>query len=136
MLVVDSSFLVAALFEEEYTSFVEGVLGVRLGEDLIAPALLRWEIANVVRTKATKGLIDAAAAEARLGAVEALGVRSPDHEPTPTDLLRLALSSSLSVYDAAYVDLAVGESCALATLDRRMARVAGALGVAVVSPFT
>lgn len=135
MLVVDSSFLVAALFEEEHTPFVEAVLGARLGEDLIAPGLLRWEVANVVRTKMTKRAIDAAAAEARLGAVEALGVRSPDHEPTPTDLLRLALSASLGAYDAAYVDLAVGESCALATLNRGMARVAGALGVAVVSPF-
>ena len=135
MLVVDSSFLVAALFEEEHTPFVEGVLGARLGEDLIAPGLLRWEIANVIRTKVTKRLIDAEAAEARLGAVEALGLRSPQHEPTPTDLLRLALSASLSAYDAAYVDLAVGESCALATLDRGMAGIAGTLGVAVISPF-
>jgi len=135
MLVIDSSFLVAALFEEESTAFVTSVLDTRRGEDLIAPDLLRWEIANVVRTKVTRGLIEAEVAEARLDAVEALGVRSPHHEPTPTDLLRLALSASLSVYDAAYVDLAVGERCALATLDRAMARVARALGVAVVSPF-
>lgn len=135
MLVIDSSFLVAVLFEEEHTGFaLERLSAVRDG-GLVAPALLNWEIANVLRSKVIRNLITSEDALARLDAVAALLIVAPAQEAPPAVLLRRGLASGLTAYDAAYVELAVRLSAPLATLDEAMAKAAVAVGLTVHSPF-
>jgi predicted nucleic acid-binding protein len=135
MLVVDSSLLVAVLFEEEHSGFAAEALASAGDTPLLAPGLLRWEITNVLRTKVVRTLISESDAERRLRSFAALGIAEPDTEISPAGLLLFALESGLSAYDAAYVELARREGASLATLDAAMARAARDHGVVVMSPF-
>lgn len=135
MLVVDSSFLIALLFEEEHTSFAVTCLRNAGAQRLIAPSLLRWEVANVLRNKAVRGLISPGDAAGRLEGLEGLSIEYPDVEATPAALVDLALRSGLTAYDAAYVELALRTQAELATLDSPMAMVGQTAGLVVHSPF-
>ena len=135
MLVVDSSFLIAILFEEEHTAFALELLGDALAGGLTAPRLMHWEIANVLRNEVVRKQVSAEDASARLDGLTGLSIKMPDHEASPTVLLDLALSSGLTAYDAAYLELAGRLSAPLATLDAAMARAAVDAGLTVYSPF-
>ena len=51
--------------------------------------------------------------------------------PDGSELMALARARKLTVYDAAYLDLAIREGLPLATLDRQLERAALAEGVAL-----
>lgn len=63
-----------------------------------------------------------------MGALEVQLDRSADS----TSTLRLARTHGLSVYDARYLELALRDGRALATLDRGLARAAAAEGIVVM----
>ena len=50
-----------------------------------------------------------------------------------TSLIEFAADQGLTLYDAAYVDLSVTKSSALATLDKAMQRAAARLNIDVLS---
>jgi predicted nucleic acid-binding protein len=56
-----------------------------------------------------------------------------DHVPDEAAVLRLARAHRLSVYDAAYLELAQREGVPLATLDAGLRTAAAAEGVALLS---
>jgi predicted nucleic acid-binding protein len=56
-----------------------------------------------------------------------------DRSPDENAVLRLARAHRLSVYDAAYLELAQRERIPLATLDAGLRRAAAGEGVALVS---
>lgn len=68
-----------------------------------------------------------------LRALEAISVDSTDASIAATDALELALMSGLRVADAAYAVCARRASTTLVTADRRLAGVATATGISVVS---
>ena len=135
MLVVDSSFLVAVLFEEEHTAFAVDRLSQAMGEGLTAPGLLRWEVANVLRNKVVRKLTTIEDAVARLDALAALSISHPEREASAEALLALSLDAGLTAYDAAYFELAARLDAPLATLDVALARAARSGGLAVQAPF-
>jgi predicted nucleic acid-binding protein len=55
-----------------------------------------------------------------------------DHAPEESEVVRLARSYRLSVYDAAYLELALRNRIGLATLDAALARAAKAESVPLV----
>jgi predicted nucleic acid-binding protein len=55
-----------------------------------------------------------------------------DSDPNENEVLRLARTYRLTVYDSAYLDLALRRNVDLATLDGDLAKAARAEGVAVV----
>ena len=57
-----------------------------------------------------------------------------DRAPDEGAVLRLARTHRLSVYDAAYLELAQREGLPLATLDADLRKAAPAEGVAIVAP--
>ena len=63
----------------------------------------------------------------------ALGI-AVDDEHDASLLLELARQQELSVYDAAYLEVAFRRSLPLATLDRRLHEAAMAIGVATDGP--
>lgn len=95
------------------------------GETLLAPHLLDYELANVVRTRIRKRPDDEVAARALCYGlsklrIQRIGVRS-------TDILELSLRTGLTPYDAAYLWLARHRDAELVTLDRELARADRAL---------
>lgn len=117
--VVDASALGALLFDEPEADEVADRLA---GAVLIAPALLRFELANVCWKKIRRhpGQRDA------LLAGHALLERMELHEVEVRfgEVLELADREGISAYDASYLWLARTLDLALVTLDRRLAKAA------------
>src|SRR6266436_6802259 len=118
--VVDASALAALLYDEPEA----GAVADRLGDgNLVAPALLSFEIASVCRKK----LRSSPEQREALLAAFALLARMPIEivEVDQADAVPLAEAFGLSSYDAAYLWLAQTLAAELVTLDRRL-QTAGA----------
>lgn len=119
--VVDASAVAALLFNEPGGPLVSS----RLGEDpLAAPVLLWFELASVCLKYLRKEPGRRTAILADYADLEGFGIARwdvVDHE-----LPVLAEGLSISAYDASYVWLARFLNAELVTLDRRLARAAGA----------
>jgi len=128
-IVCDASTLVAMLVDGG--SDGEWATSVLSDADLLAPHLLVFEAANVLRRLAAAGLVSAD--QAAQGHVDLMDVQL---ELWPYDLVAARswqLRDNLSVYDASYVAVAELTGATLATLDRRIGRAPG-LRCVVVSP--
>lgn len=96
-------------------------LGERLrGEDLVAPSLLAFEVANVAAVKLRRGSGPLRALEAGLEAFSRLGIVF--YPTSPLALFSLANRTGLTAYDAAYLWLADSLGAELVTLDRELER--------------
>ena len=115
--VVDASAVAAVVFEEpEAAPLVAAVRG-----KLLAPSLIRYELANLCLTKLRQASADAAVTLKRYRLLRDLDLRTT--EPDWHALPELAGRWGLSAYDAAYLDVALRERLPLVTLDARLARV-------------
>ena len=130
-MVLDSSVVGCWCFADEASRAADEAFG-RLGsESGIVPQLWWFEVRNVLVVNERRGRIDAAGSAAFLADLERLPIRF-DREPDSGSTLALARAHRLTVYDAAYLELARRVEAPLATLDRRLAAAAVAAGVALV----
>jgi predicted nucleic acid-binding protein len=120
-LVVDASVVVAALID----SGPEGAWAAQLlgSDDLAAPHLMPAEAANVLRLAALAG--DVSRESATLGYTDLLALPVELFPYQPFALRVWELRETVTAYDAWYVALAEELGLTLATLDARLARVAG-----------
>ncbi len=117
VVVVDASAIAALVFVETEADAVADRL---TGVDLVAPALLSYEIANVAAIKLRRRLITRASAETGLALFERLDVRL--HAVEAAAAFAVASETTLTAYDAAYVWLAHALRVELVTLDARVER--------------
>jgi predicted nucleic acid-binding protein len=122
--VCDASVLAAIAFGDRDSDEARALTRRRR---LYAPSLLRYEMAEVaVRRGAGSGtaapLVDEAFAASLKVPVRLL-------EPSWPAVVELARTHGLTAYDAAYLHVALELRVCLATLDRRLGRVAERLGV-------
>jgi predicted nucleic acid-binding protein len=118
--VVDASALGAIAFGEPEGQTVASHL---IGETLLAPTLIDYEIASIARQKLRAHPELAAQIQAALDAATRLRIQ---RVPVPAvDLLRVAREAKFTTHDAAYLWLAHTRGAALVTLDRRLADAAG-----------
>lgn len=129
--VYDASFAAAWCFgDERGSAAAEGIVRRFRDRSALVPSIFWYEIRNVLvlrerREEAGTGGDFAAVFLERLGEldVEEVSVRDT------AAVLDLARRHRLTIYDAAYLDLAIGRGARLATLDRRMAEAAAAEGL-------
>jgi predicted nucleic acid-binding protein len=134
--VLDASVAVAWCFDDEATKFTEGVLDLlSAGGEAMVPSIWPLEISNALLMAERRKRIALAKATALLVRIAGLPI-----SVTPTDsrrafeqILPMARQQGLSQYDAAYLELAVREGVALATLDGELQRAAKVVGVELVS---
>jgi len=134
--VLDASVAVAWCFDDEATKFTEGVLDLlSAGGEALVPSIWPLEISNALLMAERRKRIALAKVTALLVRIAGLPI-----SVTPTDsrrafeqILPMARQQGLSQYDAAYLELAVREGVALATLDGGLQRAAKAVGVDLVS---
>lgn len=125
--VVDASALAALLFGEPQADLVAEVLA---GAELVAPSLLRYELASVCDKKRRlypaqqDQLLAALALYPRLGVAEV--------EVPATEMVSLARDAGVTAYDAAYLWVAWHAKISLLTLDRKLSAAARTLGLKVV----
>jgi predicted nucleic acid-binding protein len=134
--VLDASVAVAWCFDDEATKFTEGVLDlISAGGEALVPSIWPLELANALLMAERRKRIALAKVTALLLRIAELpiSVRATDAKQAFEQILPMARHQGLSQYDAAYLELAVREGLALATLDGELQRAAKAVGVELVS---
>ncbi len=134
MLVVDASIALTWCFEDEVTEATEAI-GTRVdSEGAVVPDLWRLEVANALMLAERRGRLKRSNMEQRLELLAALPIAIDANTAIRawTDTLLLARAERLTLYDAAYLELAIRRDVELATLDRDLRRAARKMGVAVV----
>lgn len=118
--VLDCSATLPWVFDSETTKETSALLDqLARGSRAWVPALWHLELANVLLVAKRKGRIDQAGIEQFLGALARLDI-TVDSDTMPNAWARtlaLAESYSLTVYDAAYLELALRRGLPIATLD-------------------
>ena len=130
--VVDSSVAACWALPDEYSALADRVLEFIIEDGMMAPALFRYELRNVLIVNERRGRIDRTTIEKALTMIDRLPCRI-DIAFTDGNLLALARRNQLKVYDAAYLELALRTGAPLATLDRRLAGAAAAEGVTILA---
>ena len=133
-LVIDSSLAAAWCFPDERTDYANAILrAVSTPLEAVAPRLWAYEVRNSVLMGLRRKRITHADAQEFFESIKGLPIRLAD--PLSYDgVFSLADRHGLTVYDAAYLDLALGEGLPLASLDNALCKAAVNSGVALFQP--
>ena len=121
--VVDASVMASLIFEEPRAEEAATLLR---GADLHAPLLMAYELTSIARKKIEQHPVQQEVFEAALEAALAMGINWRDVRHSA--VLRIALETRLSTYDACYLYLSRLLGVGLVTFDRRLGRMAEADG--------
>ncbi len=129
--VLDASALLAWLLSDKLpaAASVEAAISGCSDAPLIAPVLLRAEVANTLITAVRRGRITLAQAQQAAALVDALPIEFNPQAAGVGTLLLAAASHELTAYDAIYLQLAVLRGMELLTADTALALAARRVGV-------
>jgi predicted nucleic acid-binding protein len=121
-IVLDSSLALAWYLEDEQNDYADGVLAALDGDEGVVPPLWPYEVANALWMAERRGRTTAAHIQRVLALLQALPIRvdTRGYERAQREVLGLARREGLTVYDAAYLELAIREGLPLATLDTQL----------------
>ena len=134
MIVVDSSAALAWSFVDERNAATLAIASRVRDEGAVVPSLWKLEVANILRLAVRKERITALERNDTLRDFERLGIEI-DGETADrawNETLAVADRHDLTVYDAAYLELAKRRGLPLATLDQALAHAARQEGVEVL----
>ena len=133
--VIDASIASAWCFPDEQTDYAKAVFHAVSSSavDTVAPRLWAYEIRNSVLMGIRRGRISKSDSEQFLLSLNELNVRLSEPQ-SYDDVFSLAQAHGLTVYDAAYLNIAMHEGLPLASLDRQLVRAAEAAGVGLFQP--
>ncbi|MBN9563468.1 MAG: type II toxin-antitoxin system VapC family toxin [Alphaproteobacteria bacterium] len=133
-LVLDGSATLAWIYGDETTDGIRAVFDRVLDDGATVPALWRLEVANSLQMAVRRKRVSEAFRDATLADLGWLKItvdpQTEIHAWGAT--LRLADRLGLTLYDAAYLELAYRERLPLASLDRPLRAAAQSLGVEVL----
>jgi predicted nucleic acid-binding protein len=135
--VLDASATLPWCFADEATAVTNALLArLRRGDEAIVPAHWPLEVTNALLVAVRRKRISPQDAHQFLQDLEFLPIGI---DATTMNLLRTAVFSlagqySLSVYDAAYLKLAIREGLPLATLEDDLRKAAGVAGAFLILP--
>ena len=134
--VVDASSVGPLLLRDEAANAVAEIARSLERGECIVPAHWRFEVANMLLVAERAGRVDAETVLADLADFDEFPVEidfaSLGSAWSPT--YELARQHKLTIYDAAYLELAHRRSLILISLDRRLLRAARAEGVEAIGP--
>lgn len=134
--VLDGSLALAWCFPDEKAPYPQTVLDSLTDTSALVPALWHLEVANALLVGERRQRCTPADTQKWLSFLRALPI-AVDEETSArawNDVLGLARAHHLTVYDAAYLELAARRSLPLASLDDRLKSAATAVGVAEYLP--
>jgi predicted nucleic acid-binding protein len=128
--VIDASVVIAWAFKEQHAT-AERALARIQAEEAIVPALWWYELRNVLVLGERQGRLTERETARFLRDISRLAI-TIDALPNEAQVLTLARRHRLTVYDAAYLELAAREALPLATLVEELAAAARAEQVALI----
>jgi predicted nucleic acid-binding protein len=126
--VIDNSVFLAWCMGDEEEPVADAAMKRVAEEGGIAPRIWWYEVRNALLMNERRNRISPQQVSDTLTASRALRI-TIDAQHDEAQILSLARRFDLTVYDAAYLEVAFRRSLPLATLDRRLWQAALALGV-------
>ena len=121
--VLDASIALAWAFADETDPRATAALARVRTDEALVPSIWWFEIRNTLVVNERRGRLTETDTAAFLRTLSRLAV-TIDRQPGEAEVLTLARQHRLSVYDAAYLELAQRDSVPLSTLDQRLADAA------------
>jgi predicted nucleic acid-binding protein len=131
MFAIDASVVASWCFPDEIHAHANAAFRRIAKESASAPTLLWFELRNVLLMGERRGRLTATQIGRFLGHVANLPIET-DHSPDENRVFGLARSYRLSIYDAAYLELAQRKAMPLATLDDALMKAARAEKIELV----
>ena len=133
-LVLDSSATLAWIYSDETIEAIRQLFDAVADNGAVVPALWRLEVANSLTVAVRRRRIDADFRRAALADLALLDITTDPHTDSLAwgETLTLADRFRLTLYDAAYLELAQRRALPLATLDEELCAAAATLGVRVL----
>jgi predicted nucleic acid-binding protein len=131
--VVDAAIAGAWALKDETAPLANASLGRLMDDAATVPALFWFEVRNVLVINERRGRLTLEESVLFLDRLDRLPIRV-DHDPDSGLVLGLARRHRLTVYDAAYLELALRLAAPLATLDRRLAAAGSKAGIRLFEP--
>jgi predicted nucleic acid-binding protein len=130
-LIVDASITMAWCFEDEATPATEEVLDQVVESNALVPSVWRFEVGNALQMAIRRKRITGIFRDDALAKLLAMPITvDPETDAYVwTTALRLSERFGLTLYDAAYVELAQRRNLPLASLDQEMRAAASALNI-------
>ena len=130
--VLDASVAAAWYFPDEDADLATTAARRLVVETAIVPTLFWYEVRNFLVLGERRGRTVIADTTQFLARLDAMALEV-DRAPSSAAALALARAHKLSVYDAAYLELAQRRGVPLATLDARLAAAAGDAGIGLLA---
>jgi len=132
-LVLDSSATLAWIYGDETTDAIRAVFERVADAGAVVPSLWRLEVANSLTVAVRRSRIDAEFRRAALADLGLLDITTDQNTDTQawSETLRIADRYRLTLYDAAYLELAQRRKLPLATLDQELLAAAQTSGTII-----
>ena len=134
LFVVDNSVVMAWCFKDESNPYADSVLDRLLGSEAVVPSIWPLEVVNVLLVAERRKRISEADSVRFTTLLSQLPIHveyeSPDR--VMKNLPGLARTTTLSSYDASYLDLAMRKGVPLATSDKKLRKAAGSVQVPIL----
>jgi predicted nucleic acid-binding protein len=129
--VLDCSVTMAWCFDDEATSYTNGVRDRLTDVRAIVPTLWPLEVANATLVGERRGRLDQARSQRFLSLIKQLPIAIDDETSRKAfdEIIHLARAQQLSAYDASYLELAIRRGLPLSCLDDKLKAAAIAIGV-------
>jgi len=130
-LVIDASISLAWSLDDETDSRAEEALTTVEESGALVPTLWTYEVANSLTHFVLRSRLDTVQAQTILSALSQLNIVAvpPEAADWYVETNALAMKHGLTMYDAAYLHLAVAARMRLATADKKLGAAATAEGV-------
>ena len=130
-LVLDSSATLAWIYSDETTEQIRSVFDQVADTGAVVPALWRLEVANSLTVAVRRNRIDSEFRRAGLADLALLDITTDPQTDNQAwaDTLLIADRYRLTLYDAAYLELAHRRQLPLATLDQELVAAARTAGI-------
>jgi predicted nucleic acid-binding protein len=132
--VIDASVALSWVYSDEHSAVSDALLARVSHEGAAVPSLWRLEVASSLQTGIKRKRIDAAYRDSSIQIFLRLPIEIDleTNEFAWTTILQLAEMYQLTVYDAAYLELALRRTLPLATRDVELAAAASRAGVVLL----
>lgn len=129
-LVPDASAILSLAFPDEGSGYAVAVIEAIDADQAFVPTLFWFELRNALIIGERRGRITPAQTMAMLSDLGLLPFEV-DEMPREDSVFALARGHNLTIYDAAYLELAQRKGLPLATVDKALIKAALAIGVPI-----
>jgi len=131
--VIDNSIVMSWCFKDETNQYADAVLDKLSEYAAIVPSIWPLEVVNVLLVAERRKRLKQAESIRFITLLSQLPIEVEHDWPEKMmkDLLALGRATTLSSYDASYLDLAMRKDCPIATLDKRIRGAAQEISVSL-----